>query len=967
VIATVAPLVASLVLFAITQSPFTLVFAALGPVIAVASFADSRLGSRRTAKREGARFERDLAAAFDEVQARHARERALRREATPGAPAIVARAGADPYRWRAEPSAPILVSLGRGETASAIEVDGGAATVDAIRARLDELAAAASTLDDAPVSVDARLGVGIVGPSPLAEAVLRAILVQLAWSVPPSDWWMSATGLEAESEWIRHLPHEHRAAAGASVGAGARGARVELGLRGDDDAIITVAIASTATELPAACRIIVACDRGAVPAIVGHPDPAERRSFRAEVVSRREVAAWAPALAREATREGLVGAEAVLPSVVTLESLLAAADGSGQRVAVGAGGGPPASGGLRAAFALGSGGPVEVDLVEHGPHAIVGGTTGSGKSELLIAWVVAMAARHPPDRVSFLLVDFKGGSAFAALEALPHTVGVMTDLDEHGALRALESLRAELRHRERALVDAGARDIRDVPGMPRLVIVVDEFAAMLADHPDLHALFADLAARGRSLGIHLVLCTQRPAGVVRDAVLANTDLRISLRVNNRTDSSAVIGTDAAAAIPAVARGRALLSLAGATPQPVQAALASEDDARIVAARWRGHPPPRRPWVEPLPAVVPLADLGRSPSELGILPGEPLERDPTGAPAIPFGLLDLPHEQRRSLAAWDPASQGNLLVLGAAGSGVSTALASIAEGATAAGSSAVWLPREVTAAWDVVADAVADVDAGRGGTRILVIDDLDALVARMPPDHRTEWLDRLARVLRDGPQHGLAAVLAARRVTGELQSLAGLAPTRLMLRHANRQDWVLAGGDGSAFVDGLPPGRGAWLGHEVQVAVGDLERPMDPAARRVTLADDRALAVITSRIGAIGARLTASGYDVVPLAASPDPAGLAATLAAALAPDGGAPRRVAIVGDVDDWQSRWGAIAAFRPIAELVFDGCTPADLRALTRSRDLPPPIGRDEAWRLDPDGTFARTFLPGAAAGRSG
>ena len=931
VIATIAPLVGSVVLFAITQSPFTLVFAALGPVIAVASFADSRLGSRRTAKREGARFERDLAAAHEEVAARHDGERALRRESTPGAPGILARSGADPYRWRADRVGPVLVSLGRGETRSALEVDAGTAPADAIRGRLEALAATAARLTDSPVSVDARLGIGIVGSGALTAAVWRAIVVQLAWSVPPSDWWMARSGLEAESGWLRLLPHEQREPAGA------RGDRVDFGLLGEDDPILTVAVARTTGDLPAACRIVVEVAGGALPAIAGHPDPGERRAFRAEAVTRREAAHWARALAAEAAREGLVSATSALPSVVALESLLE----------------PPGADtrGLGAAFAVGGEGAVHVDLVEHGPHAIVGGTTGSGKSELLISWVLAMAARHPPDCVSFLLVDFKGGSAFAALEALPHTVGVMTDLDEHGALRALESLRAELRFRERALADARARDIDAVPGMARLVIVVDEFAAMLADHPDLHALFADLAARGRSLGIHLVLATQRPAGVVRDAVLANTDLRISLRVNNRADSSAVIGTDAAAAIPASARGRALLSLAGEPPQPVQAAIAGGDDASAVAARWRDHPQPRRPWVEPLPTAVPLTDLDGS---------------SVAATAIPFGLLDVPREQRREVAAWHPAEHGNLLVLGTGASGTSTTLATLAAGATLTGSDVVWLPREVGAAWDVLADAVARVDAGQGVRRILVVDDLDALVARIPPDYRTEWLERLARVLREGPPHGLVTVLAARRVTGELQSAAALAATRLMLRHANRQDWVLAGDDRSAYVDGLPPGRGSWLVHEVQVASGAPPRPADPAGRRVSLEGATALAVVSSRVGAAAARLIAAGYQVMPLAAAPDPAAHAASLSAALTSTcDDRPDAVAVVGDVDDWQSRWGAIAAMRPVAQVVFDGCTPADLRALTRSRELPPPITRDEAWLLTPDGTFTRTALPRGVGAR--
>src|SRR5690606_26247863 len=152
-----------------------------------------------------------------------------------------------------------------------------------------------------------------------------------------------------------------------------------------------------------------------------------------------------------------------------------------------------------------------------------------------------------------------------------------TDLDPSAARRALESLRAELRHRERRLADAGVRAIDELtPGaepLPRLVVIVDEFAAMIGDFADLHALFADIAARGRSLGVHLVLCTQRPAGVLRDSVMANCTLRISLRVNNAADSSAVIGTPDAAALPARPLGRAIVSVAGGRPRRVQVAVA----------------------------------------------------------------------------------------------------------------------------------------------------------------------------------------------------------------------------------------------------------------------------------------------------------------------------------------------------------------------------------------------------------
>src|SRR6185312_6153436 len=116
-----------------------------------------------------------------------------------------------------------------------------------------------------------------------------------------------------------------------------------------------------------------------------------------------------------------------------------------------------------------------------------------------VSWVVAMASAHPPERLTVLLVDFKGGAAFEPLARLPHTIGIVTDLDDERAARALASLRAELRHRERQLAAVEARDIDGTGALPRLVIIVDEFAAMMADHPDLHTLFADIAARGRSL------------------------------------------------------------------------------------------------------------------------------------------------------------------------------------------------------------------------------------------------------------------------------------------------------------------------------------------------------------------------------------------------------------------------------------------------------------------------------------
>ncbi|MFB9956903.1 FtsK/SpoIIIE domain-containing protein [Cellulomonas denverensis] len=207
---------------------------------------------------------------------------------------------------------------------------------------------------------------------------------------------------------------------------------------------------------------------------------------------------------------------------------------------------------LRGVIGQGTDGEFVLDLRSQGPHALVGGTTGAGKSEFLQAWVMGMAAAHSPDRVTFLFVDYKGGAAFADCVKLPHCVGLVTDLAGHLVRRALTSLRAELRYREHLLSQAQAKDLLSLErtGDPRtppaLVIVVDEFAALVQEIPEFVDGVVDVAQRGRSLGLHLVLATQRPAGVIKDNLRANTNLRIALRMADESDSSDVLGSPMAA-------------------------------------------------------------------------------------------------------------------------------------------------------------------------------------------------------------------------------------------------------------------------------------------------------------------------------------------------------------------------------------------------------------------------------------
>lgn len=370
----------------------------------------------------------------------------------------------------------------------------------------------------------------------------------------------------------------------------------------------------------------------------------------------------------------------------------------------------PAS--LRALIGQSAQGAFSVDLRSEGPHALVGGTTGAGKSELLQAWILGMAAAHSPQRVTFLLVDYKGGSAFRECASLPHTLGdVVTDLSPHLVRRALISLSAELRYREHLLATYKAKDLvelerrGEVNTPPSLVIVVDEFAALVQEVPDFVDGMVNVAQRGRSLGLHLILATQRPAGVIKDNLRANTNLRLALRMADEADSEDVLGSKEAALFDPSIPGRAMsksgpgrltafqTGYAGGwtsdTPPPPKIGIATlvfggitewtyeepravaenpgpTDIKRLVtsikdAAAVAQLPAPRIPWLPALKDVYDLASLPtrRTDDELSI------------------GTIDLPDRQEQPTFAFRPDQDGNLAIFGVSGSGKSAALRTLA--------------------------------------------------------------------------------------------------------------------------------------------------------------------------------------------------------------------------------------------------------------------------------------------------
>lgn len=369
-------------------------------------------------------------------------------------------------------------------------------------------------------------------------------------------------------------------------------------------------------------------------------------------------------------------------------------------------------------------GPFGIDMRKDGPHGLIAGTTGSGKSELLQTIVAALAVANTPENMTFVLVDYKGGSAFKDCVKLPHTVGMVTDLDAHLVERALESLGAELKRREHILADADAKDIEDYqdlvkrdpshPPVPRLLIVIDEFASMVRDLPDFVTGLVNIAQRGRSLGIHLLLATQRPSGVVSPEIRANTNLRIALRVTDGGESSDVIDSPEAGHISKNTPGRAYVRLGHASLVPFQSGR--------VGGRRPGAADPQvlAPWVGPLgwpelgraalvkPKVEArqeeeitdlkvLVDAVREANTTMSIPAQhspwlpalsetllldevemPHAMLPPGTlPPAPYGVEDLPSEQARRPVVVDFKTFGHLMIGGAPRSGRSQVLRTIA--------------------------------------------------------------------------------------------------------------------------------------------------------------------------------------------------------------------------------------------------------------------------------------------------
>lgn len=379
-----------------------------------------------------------------------------------------------------------------------------------------------------------------------------------------------------------------------------------------------------------------------------------------------------------------------------------------------------------------------------GPHALIAGTTGSGKSEFIVTYVLSLAVNYAPDEVAFVLIDYKGGGLAGAFcnehHRLPHLAGVITNLDGSAIKRALVSLQSELLRRQALLAqarDATGEATMDIhkylslyrEGMvgeplPHLFVIADEFAELKQQEPEFMDELVSAARIGRSLGVHLVLATQKPSGVVDDQIWSNARLKVSLKVSDVSDSREMIGKDDAADLTrpgqflmlvghneCFVEGQAAYAGSSYVPQddyeprkdtsvelidaegtvlaslrpPSPASVRQESETNAVLAQIEGVARSAgkcaRPlWLEPVPPMVTLADMEKRYQTMGL----------EGLTCV-VGEIDDPARQRQDLYALDLIQAGNVLLYGTQASDVEGLMcAMLLSLAKAYGSDELWM-------------------------------------------------------------------------------------------------------------------------------------------------------------------------------------------------------------------------------------------------------------------------------------
>ncbi len=900
----IAPLLMGGIMVVVFKRWFYAIFMLMSPVVMGMNVLDDRLRRRKGSRRAEADFRKSVAEFASELEGWRKRLHVAAGRRNPDLADIVRRALEHDGRvWERRPHHSdflrVVAGYGSRPLISPVALDAP------IEPEVADLLARPVPGGSLPIEIDLRSGevVGVTGPRRQAQRLAQALVVQAAVGHGPADLSISVICSPTEAEewtWVSWLPHTLGIRGRRLLAAGEDDVEIVLNEIRSDTATQTLIIldgwftadranlvgeltnevgasllvlANATKDLPSVTSTIIETTHE-VAIAVSRPSTGDRLADVTGVFTDSGVAAdVARSLIRldDPERETWGGS---LPDAVGLLDLLGMPEPNAAQIAA-----AWAESGRTISSPIGATetGVLEIDLVKDGPHGLLAGTTGAGKSELLRSLVAGLAARVDPEHLNFVLIDYKGGSAFDVCANLPHVTGLVTDLDAHLGKRALICLEAELEYREHRLRDAGASDIPAYldlgleDPLPRLFIVIDEFAAMAKDMPEFMDALVDIAARGRSLGVHILLATQRPAGVIKDNVRANTNLRMALRVQDVSDSKDVLGDPAAAALPRAKPGRGYVRFgpselvgfqtalvtgtSGATvphldvypvrfgpdrasvARPVAAPDAVTDLDRLVEAIEQanletGMRPTRSPWPPALDPGLGLHAL--LPSERGVV----------------LGMVDEPNDQRQRPFVWHP-EDGNLALYGMSGTGAEataeTAIRSIA--ATYGQDQAhVFVVAFGTHRFDDAAELphvaapVGPEDSERRERLIgmlgrelkdrrqnpdvvairpklfLVVEDVAGLRQSLEPFHLAPLMDVFGDILAKGPSLGIHTIVTAYRAAALPMRMNGLFLDRLVFAFADPSE-AAAFGFKVKEIPALPfaGALDARSGHVVQVA------------------------------------------------------------------------------------------------------------------------------------------------------
>lgn len=558
-----------------------------------------------------------------------------------------------------------------------------------------------STIAEAPIAVALQgvTAVSIAGDPAGARSLARAIVCQLAVLHRPEDL---SIDVRADSDligywdWIKWLPHN---------GSGRSPERRHSIIVVDCGEIRLESESCDSTKHVGCLRLRVAGQDLVVGTGSGH-----EIFGRADRISLAEAKACARRLAGRVRGEPVTGALEMWRAELGLDDLgdiepesLWEGLGEHQRLCVPLG--------VTASGTLLSLNISEASQDGIGPHGLCVGATGSGKSELLRTLVLGMIARHSPEELNLVLVDFKGGATFLDFSEMHHTAAVVTNLSDEAYLvaRMKAALTGEVNRRQQQLRRAGnvadisgyrARRRTDpaLPPMPALLIVVDEFAELLTQYPDFIDVFASIGRLGRSLGVHMLLASQRLDESRLRGLESHLSYRICLKTLTASESRSVLGVADAADLPATPGAAILRSADGSVTRfravrvtaPVLGAASGRGGGAVGRFTFELGGTPRVDWNQsPAPTIMDQVLAGlkgcgspahqmwlppiQSGPELGSLIGEIPASSSTNL-AAPVGFVDLPLEHRRAPLIVDAGGAGgNVAVVGAPQTGKSTAV------------------------------------------------------------------------------------------------------------------------------------------------------------------------------------------------------------------------------------------------------------------------------------------------------